>query len=419
MCRSQTQKNNLQPGDEWIQNLDLRAFAADIKALGNKLEKQQGQEDVDHLNKMIAWSNACAFVGLITMGYFPMNFWTAFALSTWTLTRWTMIAHHVCHGGYDKCHPNKKRWNRFVFALGSPWRRICDWLDWMLPEAWNVEHNNRHHYCLSEIDDPDLLENNVKSLREWEGPMIMKYIVVLLNMMTWKWQYYAPNTYKELKLAQYRKEGKKVPKNAEDAVTVKTLLTEGTEFYTLSDFLVNVVGLYFVFHFVLLPLPYFFVGQYLGVGHEMFFNALCNLILAEFITNLHSFIVIVTNHAGNDLYRFYQHCRPFSGSFFLRQILASANFNTGSDINDFLHGFLNYQIEHHLWPNLSMRSYQKAAPLVKEICKKHNVPYVQENILKRLKKTVDIMCGTTSMKTFPAHYEAKFLELDSIVCEKK
>jgi len=61
-----------------------------------------------------------------------------------------------------------------------------------------------------------------------------------------------------------------------------------------------------------------------------------------------------------------------------------------------------------------MRSYQKAAPLVKEICEKHNVPYVQENVLIRLKKTVDIMCGSTSMKTFPAYYEAKFLELDSI-----
>jgi len=172
----------------------------------------------------------------------------------------------------------------------------------MLPEAWNVEHNNRHHYCLSEIDDPDLLENNIETLREWEGPKLAKYIFVLLNMMSWKWQYYAPNTYKELKLAQYRKEGKKVPQHAEDAVTVKTLLLEGTEFFTLTDFLVNVVGLYFVFHFVLLPLPYFFIGQYLGVGYEMFFNAVCNLLLAEFITNVHSFVVIVTNHAGKDIH---------------------------------------------------------------------------------------------------------------------
>jgi len=79
------------------------------------------------------------------------NLVTAFFLSLWTFSRWTMIAHHTCHGGYDKCHPNKKRWNRFKFAVGSFWNRLCDWFDWMMPEAWNVEHNNRHHYCLSEV----------------------------------------------------------------------------------------------------------------------------------------------------------------------------------------------------------------------------------------------------------------------------
>lgn len=38
------------------------------------------------------------------------------------------------------------------------------------------------------------------------------------------------------------------------------------------------------------------------------------------------------------------------------------------------------QIEHHLWPDLSMLSYQKAAPLVKAICEKHQVPYVQQSV---------------------------------------
>jgi len=38
-----------------------------------------------------------------------------------------------------------------------------DWLDWMLPEAWNVEHKN-HHYSLNEIDDPDLVERNMDML---------------------------------------------------------------------------------------------------------------------------------------------------------------------------------------------------------------------------------------------------------------
>ena len=69
-------------------------------------------------------------------------------------------------------------------------------------------------------------------------------------------------------------------------------------------------------------------------------------------------------------------------------------------MNDFLHGWLNYQIEHHLYPNLSMLAYRKAHPKIKKICQKHKIPYVQENVFKRLQKTVDIMIGKTSMLHF-------------------
>lgn len=398
--------------EEWLEKLDLIAFKNEIRNLGNVLQKQQGQEDVDHLHKMMNWSNTCAFVGIFTMGYFKLNVISVIALSTWTLTRWVMIGHHVCHGGYDKCHPNK-RFNRFFFAVGSLWRRLIDWMDWMLPEAWNVEHNNRHHYFLSEIDDPDLVEENASSIRDANLPMLVKYLIVFINVITWKWQYYAPNTYKEFKLAQLRKQGKQIPEGAEEAYTVKSIiLGEGVKLFSAWEFIRVVIGPFFLFHFVILPLPYYFLGQYLEQGNTMYWNAVSNLLVADLLTNLHSFVIVVTNHAGDDMYRFNSRCRPFSGSFYLRQILASVNFWTGSDINDFLHGFLNYQIEHHLWPNLSMRSYQKAAPLVRDICKRHNVPYIQENVFLRVWKTVQIMVGTTSMKRFPARYEGKFLELD-------
>ena len=48
----------------------------------------------------------------------------------------------------------------------------------------------------------------------------------------------------------------------------------------------------------------------------------------------------------------------------MRAVTSSANFRTGGDLNDFMHGWLNYQVEHHAWPQLSMLSYQKAAPQV-------------------------------------------------------
>ena len=56
---------------------------------------------------------------------------------------------------------------------------------------------------------------------------------------------------------------------------------------------------------------------------------------------------------------------------------------------------------------LSMLSYQKAMPKVKLLCKKHNIPYVQENVFIRLKKTIDSMVGKTTMREIPLEWEEK------------
>jgi fatty acid desaturase len=154
-------------------------------------------------------------------------------------------------------------------------------------------------------------------------------------------------------------------------------------------------------------------------GWIMYQNALCNLLLAEILTNMHGFLIVVTNHAGNDMYRFQEPCRPFSGSFYLRQVVASVDFDMGDNVTDFLHEWLNYQIEHHLWPNLSMLSYQKAAPAVRALCSKYGIPYVKENVFVRLHKTVQIMVGTESMRVFPAAYERLYLEQDAAVEQAK
>jgi len=287
----------------------------------------------------------------------------------------------------------------------------------MMPEAWNVEHNNRHHYCLSEVEDPDLVENNLVDMRNAPVPTFVKWMVLPILVTTWKWFYYAPNTYKELKLAKWRKQGKTIPEGVvpSDAVTVRSLIFGGTPFYSFTEFFSIVIGPYLLIHFFLFPLPLLAIGEYMGTGHDMYISAVKNLFLAELLTNFHGFVAIVTNHAGDDMYRFREGCRPYSGSFYLRQVLASVDFWTGSDFNDFMHGYLNYQIEHHMWPNLSMLSYQKAAPIVREICDRHGVPYIKENVFWRVKKTVDIMVGSSSMKWFPETFEKKYLETDVLI----
>jgi fatty acid desaturase len=147
---------------------------------------------------------------------------------------------------------------------------------------------------------------------------------------------------------------------------------------------------YTCFRFMLLPL------LFLPLGLFAVMNVLLNSIFAEALTNLHSFLVITPNHAGDDVMMFEEKGKG-RGEFYLRQILGSVNYRTGADVNDFLHGWLNYQIEHHLWPDLPLSQYQYVQPKVVAVCKKHGIPYRQQSVFKRLAKTVDIMVGRTSM----------------------
>ena len=149
-------------------------------------------------------------------------------------------------------------------------------------------------------------------------------------------------------------------------------------------------------------LPYFSVRfmvipfLFIPLGFEAVFNAFIITLIGEYIANVHSFFVIVPNHSAEDIYRF-DTPHKSQGEFYLRQIMGSVNYKTGTNLVDFTHGWLNYQIEHHLFPNLPLSQYQKIQPLIKELCAKHNLEYRQENVFKRKRMTVELMVGKTKL----------------------
>jgi fatty acid desaturase len=135
---------------------------------------------------------------------------------------------------------------------------------------------------------------------------------------------------------------------------------------------------------------------FLPLGPWAATSALLNSLFAELLTNLHTFLVIGPNHTGSDLYRF--DARPGSrGEHYARQVIGSANYTCGTDVVDFAHMWLNYQIEHHLFPDLPMRKYQQMQPRVKELCARHGIAYTQESVLTRFRKMVEVMVGDAHM----------------------
>ena len=362
MISSKEQTAPLQPlstTDKWIDNLNIEAFRQEIYNLGQELLKNQGPNDLAHLHKMIWWSDSLTFFGLILTPFLPVwSLLPAVLLAFGVTSRWTMIAHHTCHGGYDKS--GDTRFNRFRFGVGSIWRRVLDWCDWMLPEAWNVEHNQLHHYKLGEDTDPDLVERNMTALRA-PGSLLTKYLSVAFIISTWKWWYYAPNTYQCLRMVETRrtnptllqKEKKRLGADGlKQPLVFTTLITEAVsgcfsksyqktsllpKFVSLSGFMGRVMLPFVLYRFIVLPMLPIAIAYGFGLIHKSnlvsaFLTSIGHFVLADLIANIHSFVIIGTNHCGNDLYRFDTPCTFGSGTFYLRQIISSTNFTAGTDL---------------------------------------------------------------------------------------
>ena len=352
------------------------------------------EDDYQHLLKLERWGRSSTLSGFLIIliinfldvthfGISSFIFWTfgiiaAILIAVGNVGRWANVAHPILHGAYDKVPNIPKKYTKDTFANGS--RRWLDWLDWIKPDAWVYEHNIMHHYHLGEDDDPDNVEKNLKWLHNMKMPMIFKYATVYIFAALWKLTYYAPNTLRILENKERKR--KKLPE---------------TKAFELTPFTKNGLALwkdyilpYGLFQFVFLPLLFF------PLGLEAVLNVFILLVIAEIIANLHSFLVIVPNHSAEDIYQFSTPHKT-QGEYYLRQIMGGVNYNTGTDLIDFAHGFLNYQIEHHLFPNMPHSFYQKMQPIVKDICKKHNLEYRQESVFKRILMSVDLMVGKTQV----------------------
>lgn len=64
-------------------------------------------------------------------------------------------------------------------------------------------------------------------------------------------------------------------------------------------------------------------------------------------------------------------------SWAIHQMKTTSNFAHGSIFFSWYIGGLNYQIEHHLFPNICHIHYKNISPIVKEVAEKHGIPYHQ------------------------------------------
>jgi len=292
-------------------DLDLVAFSEAIEALEAEAERAHpAAKAASDLAIFASLSFACSAVGWGAAIFGGVNVLAIAALAMSSFSRW-IFAHHVCHGAYDRTD----KLPAFVHSrkFGRDGWRWLHWLDWMTPEAWAFEHNGLHHYQLNQPGgDPDLVEGKTMWLRSTNYPNWLKVTLAIIGGCFWKPMYYGPNVLLELWNSQ----------SAEDA---PKLSIESDEVWRPwhRPFWQVMARAWFPYIFGRFVLPTLVVYGIWGSAASI--ALAINLVAAELLTNIYTFFVIVSNHAGEDLYRFAE--KPASkGEFYWRQITGSCNY---------------------------------------------------------------------------------------------
>jgi fatty acid desaturase len=67
--------------------------------------------------------------------------------------------------------------------------------------------------------------------------------------------------------------------------------------------------------------------------------------------------------------------------FLRKQVLTTRNIR-GNTVVDFIFGGLNYQVEHHLFPNMPRPNLRKAQPIVRAYCERMGVRYTETGLIR-------------------------------------
>ncbi|WP_437931744.1 fatty acid desaturase [Sorangium sp. So ce291] len=347
---------------------DARRLMAGIKALRARVAARTGPEDLRHIKRLSWLGRAFSAAGYATSALGP-NPVSMVLIALGRFARWVVIAHPVLHKAYDGVAAGDPAWHSRTFARGR--RRLWDWLDWLQADAWQAQHNVAHHCYTGDERDPDRLAVNMAWLKR--KPRLVRALALLLTACTWKWIYYGPATRSALRRRRERA-GEAPPQERTSAGWSPSALLD-------REMLLRSYLPYTLVHFVLLPLAFLPLGRWAALG------VLVNSLAAELLSNLHSFAVIAPTHTGLDIPIFEGAARSRE-EYYVRQIVGSVNYESPGGAADFLHGYMGYQIEHHLWPDLPLRQYREVAREVEALCGEVGLPYRRDSIWRRIAEMV-------------------------------
>jgi fatty acid desaturase len=349
----------------------FKRFGADMSALTRTLRRDVSHEDFRHLRRIEWAGRICSLLGYAT-AWIAINPFSIFLIAQGMIARF-FIGHHIGHGAYDTVPGVPNRYNSRVFASG--WRRYIDWLDWWNHDDWLYTHNQLHHRHTQAPLDADIMDSQL--FVRFSRPI--RLVLLAFFTMTWKFSYYTPRMRREKHFLDSGIE-RKTPYDFVPA-DLLNLWDPVVRLLWRRDYLPYICVRFLLPSLLLLPF---------GWGYAAVM--LMNIILAELLHNIQTFVCIRPSHCAADIPLFETRYAD-RAEFYLQSIAGTVNYPNPGAVGSFLHGWTNYQVEHHLWPSATLLQYKKARPQVEEICRRYGMPYRAENVFTRYAKTGRLFMG--------------------------
>ena len=344
----------------------LAAFASELDAIRDRARAQVGEVDARYIVRLLWTIRAMeaagrigllvASLGLALAGAFAMAPWGWVALASLVslgLSKCLQnmeFGHNVMHGQYEWM--NDPRFE----GKAHEWDSACS------KEDWRDFHNHMHHHYTN-VDgiDRDFGYGMLRLSAEmkWEPRHLMQAPYAVIVALLFEWAIAIHNLeFERLRTDREATQARIQRLWPRARAKMGAQLRKDALWWPL---LAAVLGL------ALGGLP----GAWLAGGTVLIGNA-----VAGAMRNLWTFVVIFCGHFTDGVHLFPADAVPGEarGHWYLRQVLGSSNLSGGRFFH-LMTGNLSHQIEHHLFPDLPARRYAEVAPAVREVCRRHGVPY--------------------------------------------
>ncbi|MFT3912426.1 MAG: acyl-CoA desaturase [Ferruginibacter sp.] len=351
------------------------------KELTATLDQYFTSNNISKAGNRVMYFKIAMYFGLVILFYlFMLSATTMFAFFSFYLLLGLAVlltAFNVSHDAAHGVAVKSKFWNHVLFQLSFQ-------LQGNNAYVWGKNHTESHHlYTNVEGSDIDVLNNPLVRMTETQ-------------QLKWFHRYqhlYAPLLYLLYSLNWFL---------FREALMAFNYSSRTIKIYIPKKEVIKLIffKLFYIFYMVLLPayiLPF-------GTG-----TILLAFLLNHFMVSLIFVGVLGVSHLSD----FVQHPQADAEnklqiSWAKLQMQTSVDYDTESVFFSWTLGGFNAHALHHLLPNISHVHYLKILPIFRELCKKHNIVYMEMPYRDAIRSHFRFLKGMGNQQNFkPKNFEGQ------------